>query len=59
MLLTGDQERRIIQWKIEGDNLKLLSIKENVHSSSVCTLLKLGNGQILSGSGNGEIKIWK
>ena len=59
ILLTGDEKRRIIQWKIEGDNLKLLSIKENVHSSSVFTLLKLGNGQILSGSGDGEIKIWK
>ena len=59
MLLTGDEERRIIQWKIEGDNLKLLSIKENVHSTGVITLLKLGNEQILSGSGDGEIKIWK
>ena len=59
MLLTGDEERRIIQWKIEGDNLKLLSIKENVHSDGVITLLKLGNEQILSGSRDGEIKIWK
>ena len=59
MLLTGDDESRIIQLKIEGDNLKLLSMKENVHSTGVCTLLKLGNEQILSGSGNGEIKIWK
>ena len=45
--------------EIEGDNLKLLSIKENVHSTGVFTLLKLGNEQILSGSENGEIKIWK
>ena len=59
ILLTGDEKRRIIQWKIEGDNLKLLSIKENVHSSDVCALLKLGNEQILSGSRDGEIKIWK
>ena len=29
ILLTGDYNKRIIQWKIEGDNLQLISKKEN------------------------------
>ena len=44
MILTGDDNKRIIQWKIENDNLKLISIKENAHDNRIYTLLKLGNG---------------
>ena len=57
MILTGDY-KRIIQWKIENDNLKLISIKENAHDNRVYTLLKLGNGLILSGSSDYSVKIW-
>ena len=58
MLLTGDKNKRIIQWKIEGDNLQLISIKENAHEGSVSTLSKIGNGLIISGSGDKFVKIW-
>ena len=43
MLLTGDSNKRILIWKIEGDNLRLISKKENAHDNSIFTLLKLGN----------------
>ena len=58
MILTGDENKRIIQWKIENDNLKLISKKENAHDNEIYTLSKLGNGLILSGSTDGSIKIW-
>ena len=57
MILTGDYNKRIIQWKIENDNLKLISIKENAHYNSIITLSKLGNGLILSGSSDKYV-IW-
>jgi len=55
-LLTADKYGRIIQWKIEGDNLKLFSRKELAHEDSINTLLKIGNCLILSG-GN-DVRIW-
>ena len=58
MILTGDYNKRIIQWKIENDNLKLISKKENAHDKWINTLLKLGNGLILSGSNDKTVKIW-
>ena len=57
-VLTGDMEGNIKQWKIEGDNLKLLSTKENAHDYSIRSLIKLGDGHIISGSDDGVIKIW-
>ena len=58
IILTGDQKKRIIQWKIEDDNLKLISKKENSHDDMIFTLLKLGNGLILTGGRDKLIKIW-
>ena len=58
MILTGDYNKRIIQWKIENDNLKLISKKENAHDDWIFTLAKLGNGLILSGSRDNSVKIW-
>ena len=58
MILTGDYNKRIIQWKIENDNLKLFSKKENAHNDEIYTILKLGNGLILSGSCDNSVKIW-
>ena len=57
MILTGDENNRIIQWKIENDNLKLISIKENAHDDWISTFSKLGNGLILSGSDDKSVKI--
>ena len=56
MLLTADLYGRIIQWKIEGDNLKLFSRKELAHEGKINTLLKIGNGLILSG--DNDVRIW-
>ena len=38
IILTGDDNKRIIQWKIENDNLKLISKKENAHNDYINTL---------------------
>ena len=58
MLLTGDYSETIIQWKIEGDNLILISKKEKAHDNVINVLLNLGNGYIASGSYDNTIKIW-
>ena len=57
-LLTGDDNHKIKQWKIEGDNLILISTKENAHNNSMYTILKIGDNHILTGDGSGEEKIW-
>ena len=58
IILTADDNKRIIHWKIENDNLKLISKKENAHEGQINTLSKLGNGLILSGGDDCTVKIW-
>ena len=58
MLLTGDKAKIIRQWKIEDDNLILVSKKEKAHDGWIYTLMNLRNGHIASGSGDETIKIW-
>ena len=58
ILLTGDDNGNIIQWKINGDNLIRNSIKEHAIDGGVRLLMKLGNGHVMSGGANGIIKIW-
>ena len=58
MLITGDRKGMLKQWKIEGDNLILISQRENAHNGDINTLLNLGNGFIASGADGGSIKIW-
>ena len=58
MILTCEEKRAIRQWKIDGDNLILISKKENAHDKGIITLLNIGNGFIASGSGDNSIKIW-
>ena len=58
MLLTGDCANIIRQWRIEGDNLILVSKKEKAHDLDINVLLNLGNGHIASGSFDMTIKIW-
>ena len=57
MLLLGD-DSKIIQWKIEKDNLIFISQKEKAHKGLINVLLNIGNGYIASGSGDNKIKIW-
>ena len=58
MLITADYNKRLLQWKIEGDNLQLISKKENAHKNYIWTLSKLGKSLILSGSEDKLVKIW-
>ena len=58
MLLTGDESKIIRQWRIEGDNLILISKKEKAHDGIITDLLNLGNGHIASCSRDETIKIW-
>ena len=58
ILLTGDENGIIREWKIEEDNLILISKKENAHKSWIYALLNIGNGHIASCSYDKLIKIW-
>ena len=58
IILTGDSNSNIKEWKIEGDNLILISTKENAHNNYIYTILKIGDNHILTGDGSGEEKIW-
>ena len=58
MLLTGDQKGIIRQWRIEDDNLILVSKKEKAHDWDINDLVNLGNGHIASCSSDKTIKIW-
>ena len=58
ILLTGDYNKIIKEWKIEGDNLILISQKEKAHNNYINYLIKLGNGHIASASDDNTIKIW-
>ena len=58
ILFTGDNSKVLRQWKIEGDNLILVSKKENAHDENINVLLNLGNGFMASGSSDNSIKIW-
>ena len=57
-LLTGDYSEIIKQWKIEGDNLILISKKEKTHSHDISSLLYLGYGKFASASDDKTIRIW-
>ena len=60
LILAGDDKSVIREWKIEEDNLILISKKEKTHkNSSIYTLINMGNGYIASGSKDNKIKIWK
>ena len=58
MLLTGDFEGVIRQWRIDGDNLILVSKKVKAHNNWIYGLVNLGNGNISSSSRDKTIKIW-
>jgi WD40 repeat protein len=58
ILITGDYAEIIRQWRIEGDNLILISKKEKTHDHDINCMLNIGNGYIASGSSDYSIKIW-
>ena len=42
IILTADDNHRIIQWRIQHDNLELISKKENAHDTYIRVLKKIG-----------------
>ncbi len=56
MLITGDNNKSLRQWRIDGDNLILISEKDNSHLEKISYLLNSGDGHIISASA--DIKIW-
>ena len=58
IFLTSDSKGIIRQWKIEGNNLILISKKEKAHDNEIYALIKIGNGHIASESSDSSIKIW-
>ena len=48
----------IRQWRIEGDNIILVSKKEKAHDNFIKALSNLESGHIASGSLDKTIKIW-
>ena len=58
ILIIGDKNKTLRQWEIEGDNLILISKKENAHNNSINVIFNLLNGHIVSGSDDNTIKIW-
>ena len=57
MLLTGDNNKIIRQWRIEGDNLILISQKQNIHDKYINVLINMGDGHTVSSSDDYTIKI--
>ena len=58
LLFTGDSNKVIREWKIEGNNLILIYQKEKAHKDQLNTLINIGDGHIASGSNDKLIKIW-
>ena len=56
MFLTGERTTTIRQWKIEDDNIILISKKEKAHDGDINYLLNLKNGHIASGSDGEQSK---
>ena len=58
ILFTGDEKGTIREWKIEEDNLILISKKEKAHYDKIYTLINIGDEHIASSSDDCLIKIW-
>jgi len=58
ILITVSFNGTIRQWKIEEDNLILISIKEKAHDYHINSLIEIGDGHIASISYDNTIKIW-
>ena len=57
-IVTADENKRIILWKIEGDNLRMITKNNNAHDGCIFSLTKLPDGTILSGGLDCSAKIW-
>ena len=57
-IVTADENKRIILWKIEGDNLRMITKNDKAHDCCIFSLTKLPNGTILTGGLDCSAKIW-
>ena len=57
-IVTVDENKRIILWKIDGDNLRLITKNDTAHDGCIFTLTRLPNGTLLTGGLDCAIKIW-
>ena len=47
-----------MKWRIEKDNIILISKKENAHNDHIFVILNLFNRNIITSSRDNTIKIW-
>ena len=57
-IVTADENKRIILWKIEGDNLRMITKNDRAHDGCIFCLTKLPDGTILTGGLDCSAKIW-
>ena len=58
IIIIGDDFGSLMKWKIEKDNLILISKKENAHNDHIYVILNLFNRHIITSSSDNTIKIW-
>jgi WD40 repeat protein len=59
MIIIGDNKGNISQLEINNNDLKIISDKKKAHSKEIHGFLALNNGDLLSCSTDGFIKVWK
>jgi len=59
MIIIGDNKGNISQLEIKNSNLKIISEKKRAHNKEIHGFLALNNGDLLSCSTDGLIKVWK
>ena len=58
LIIIGDENGTLKEYKIEGDNLRLFSKKGNAHENNIYNIVKLDNNHFATCSGDTTIKIW-
>ena len=58
IIIIGDKNGNLMKWRIEKDNLILISKKENAHNDYIYIILNLFNRNIVTSSYDNTIKIW-
>ena len=59
MLLTGEESKIIRQWRIEGDNLILISKREKAHDDWINGVCMINQNMLLTGDQKGIIRQWR
>jgi len=58
IIIIGDENGNLMKWKIEKNNIILISKKENAHNGLFFAILNLFNKHIVTCSRDNTIKIW-